>query len=141
MKVIDLPADDPVRTFIHEAIDKLITETLTPERAFDVLQCSLLRRGRHNEESGKLIRHVTLEIRKSLIPKNELKTDADLEKWVELINARFHPLVTAAVWKELDAAVATGRVAHVGGGEYRVRPPSKLKPRCRTRIRRKGRAR
>lgn len=37
---------------------------------------------------------------------------------------------------KLDAAVATGRVTHVGGEKYRVRAPGKLKSRCRTKSRR-----
>jgi hypothetical protein len=131
-KIIDLPPDDPARRFIDEQIDRLIVESLTPQRVFEVLQCALLRRGDDNEESKKLMHQVTLEIRRSLIPKNELKADADVEKWVELVYRRFNPLLTTAVRKELDAAVATGRLAHVGGGNYRVKPPSDRKLRCRT---------
>jgi hypothetical protein len=131
-KIIDLPPDHPARRYIHEAIDKQIVEMLTPERVFDVLQAALLTRERDNVETRKLWDQVWREFRKTLIPRDELTTKAGIGKWVELTCGRFNSLLNAAVWKELDAAMATGRVAHVGGGNYRVRPPSKRKLRCRT---------
>jgi hypothetical protein len=133
MKVIDLPADDPRRRFIDAAIDRQITEALTPERVFAVLQCALSKRDDGgSDESRKLCKQITLQVRKALVPKDEIKTDADVEKWVEIIFGRFRPLLTGAVWKEFDAAVATGRVSQIGDGKFRVRPPSELKSRCRT---------
>ena len=127
-KIIDLPADDPRRKFIDAAIDKMIAEELTPERVRDVLQCALLNRDdRDNDESKKLCWQITMQIKKALIPKEETKTEADVEKWVEIIMRKFSLLLRSAVRKELTsiafAEVAAGRLVDCGDGTYRRPTP------------------
>jgi uncharacterized membrane-anchored protein YjiN (DUF445 family) len=130
-KIIDLPDDDHVRRFINEAIDNQIIELLTPEYVFDTLRCAL--QGERNKEATKkLLSQVEREIQKNLIPKDERKTDRDIERWLELISKRFKAILAAAMRKELQAARATGRILNVGDGIYRIRPSNKLKFSCRT---------
>jgi hypothetical protein len=139
LKIIDLPADDPRRTFIDAAIDRQITEALTPERLRAMTECVLSKRENGgSEETLKLCRQITLQVREALVPKDE-RTDEDIEKWVELIARRFRLLVPTAVRKELRnwiaAEVAAGRIVERGDGTYRR--PKKDKSRCRTTV--KGR--
>jgi hypothetical protein len=132
LKIIDLPADDPRRTFIDAAIDTQITEALTPERVFAVTQCALLRRDEEsNVECKKLGWQITMQVKKALIPKDERKTEADVQKWVQIIMGKYWPLVTAAVHREIDAAIIAGRITRLGD-KYRIRPARELKSRCRT---------